>query len=72
MNTSLAFEYCSNIEADIHSHIDSIKNPISGVIRAQSIGEIILEETKINPVETKIVVENKNYNETVQSECVHC
>ena len=72
MNTSLAFEYCSNIEADIHSHIDSIKNPISGVIRAQSIGEIILEETKINPAETKIVVENKNYNETVQSECVHC
>ena len=72
MNTSLAFEYCSNIDAEINSHIDSIKNPISGVIRAQSIGEIILEESKINPVETKIVAENKNFNDLSQSECLHC
>lgn len=72
INTSLAFEYCSNIDAEINSHIDSIKNPISGVIRAQSIGEIILEESKINPAETKIVAENKNFNDLPQSECLHC
>lgn len=72
MNTSLAFEYCSHIEAEITSHVDSIKNPISGMIRAQSIGEIILEESKINPADTKIVVENKNVNETPQAECLHC
>ena len=28
-------------------------NPISGVIKAHSIGELILDKTKINPSETK-------------------
>ena len=31
-------------------------NPISGVIKAHSIGELILDKTKINPSETKIVI----------------
>ena len=33
-------------------------NPISGVIKAHSIGELILDKTKINPSETKIVITN--------------
>ena len=41
LNTNLAFELCSNIDAEILSKIDSVKNPLSGHITAQSIGEII-------------------------------
>lgn len=36
----LSFEK-SDVEADIKSSVDSIKNPASGVIRVQSVGEII-------------------------------
>ena len=39
----LSFER-SEVEATIKGHIDSVKNPISGYITADSIGEIILEE----------------------------
>jgi hypothetical protein len=38
--TDLAFEY-SDVEADIIGHIDSVKNPRSGTITADSVGEII-------------------------------
>ena len=30
-------------------------NPISGVIQALSIGELIMDETKINPSQTQII-----------------
>ena len=42
-DTDLAFEY-SEVDADIHSHILSVKNPKSGIIIADSIGEEIWEE----------------------------
>ena len=40
--TDLAFEY-SDVEATIISHVDSIKNPRSGNILVDSVGEVILE-----------------------------
>lgn len=40
--TDLSFEY-SSVEADVIGHIDSVKNPKSGRIIADSIGEIIWE-----------------------------
>ena len=43
INTTLAFEY-STVEVEVNSHIDSVVNPISGVIKAHSIGELILEQ----------------------------
>lgn len=39
--TDLAFEY-SDVEATVIGHIDSVKNPRSGHITADSVGEIIL------------------------------
>lgn len=42
-DTDLAFEY-SDVEADIKGHIDSVKNPKSGIITADSVGEVILED----------------------------
>lgn len=43
VDCDLAFEY-SDAEADIYGHIDSIKNPKSGTITADSVGEIIRED----------------------------
>jgi hypothetical protein len=39
----LSFEY-STVNAEITNHIVSVKNPMGGVIKAKSIGEIILDE----------------------------
>ena len=55
LNTSLAFEF-SSVDADITSSVDSVLNPTSGSIRAESIGELILEKDKIDPSLTKITV----------------
>lgn len=45
--TDLSFEY-SDVHADVIGHIDSVKNPRSGVIRADTIGEIIYEDSVID------------------------
>ncbi len=39
--TDLSFEY-SDVEATVQGHIDSVKNPRSGSITADSVGEIIM------------------------------
>ena len=39
--TDLSFEY-SNVEATIQGHVDSIKNPRSGHITVDSVGEVIM------------------------------
>jgi hypothetical protein len=41
--TDLSFEY-SDVEADIRGHVDSIKNPRSGVIYVDSVGEVIMTD----------------------------
>ena len=54
INTTLAFEY-SNVEADITSGIESVFNPAGGTIRAESIGELIIEKDMTDPSKTKII-----------------
>ena len=54
LNTTLAFEY-STVDADIVGEIDSVMNPSGGVIRADSIAELIIEKDKVNPDKTKII-----------------
>lgn len=71
INTTLAFEY-STVEAEIISHIDSIMNPISGTIRAASIGETIMDLDKIDPTKTKIIVANSVVNSNEETHCVCC
>ena len=56
--TSLALEFCSEINARI-KHIESIKNPISGKIEAESIDEIILDEKVIDTAATEIIILSK-------------
>lgn len=54
VDTDLAFEK-SSVEAEVLSRVDSVKNPASGHIRAQSIGELILDA----PTEAVIEVVEK-------------
>ena len=55
-NTTLSFEY-SDVDAQIEGHIDSVKNPSSGSIRAGSIGELIMEDDRVDTSATKIETE---------------
>lgn len=46
-DTDLAFEY-SDVEADIRGHIVSVKNPKSGTITADSVGEVVTGDAVTN------------------------
>ncbi|GFP74534.1 DUF3737 family protein [Clostridium fungisolvens] len=60
LNTTLAFEY-STVDVQICSEIDSVMNPSGGIIRAEGIGELIMDETKIDPNKTQIVMGEIKY-----------
>ena len=51
------FEY-SNVKADIRGHIENIKNPTSGLIVADSIGSVTIDENVRQPANCKIEVRN--------------
>lgn len=57
INTTLSFEY-SDVDAQIEGHIDSVKNPSSGTISADTIGELIMEEDRVDTKATKIVTKD--------------
>lgn len=54
LNTTLAFEY-STVDAEIDGKIDSVLNPSGGTIRAEEIGELMIEQDKVDPSKTKII-----------------
>ncbi len=54
INTTLAFEY-STVEADIKGKIDSVLNPTSGTIKADKIGELIIQKDYADAEKTKII-----------------
>lgn len=58
MNTNLSFEY-STVDAEISSNIDSVKNPISGTIKANKIGEVIFDNDDVKKKNTKIIQKDK-------------
>ncbi|MDR0961330.1 MAG: DUF3737 family protein [Mediterranea sp.] len=53
----LCFEY-STLQASVNGHIVSIKNPNTGSITADSIGEIIVDKNCRNPGTCRIVTDN--------------
>lgn len=59
--TDLCFEYAT-LNAEIVSDIISVKNPMSGFIKARSIGEVILDKNCKNlggcTIETEFEVRN--------------
>ena len=56
IDSDLTFEYCSNIDADIDSEIDSVINPTSGTIKAKGIKQLIIDEHCIDPDKTRIII----------------
>lgn len=54
INTTLAFEY-SDVDAVIDSKIESVLNPGSGTIKAERIGELIIEKDRVDPQKTVII-----------------
>ncbi|GEO59287.1 DUF3737 family protein [Companilactobacillus bobalius] len=59
LRTDLAFEYCSNIDAEITTDVMSIKNPISGSIQVKSVDNIIFDDPEIDKTKTSIKVTQK-------------
>ena len=53
-NSDLMFEYCHNIDAEIITEVDSIKNPYDGKIVVKDVKELILDRKFINPAKIKI------------------
>ena len=53
--TDLSFEY-SDVEATINGHVDSIKNPKSGTIMVDSVGEIIMTDDVVMECNGKVIV----------------
>ena len=57
LNTTLAFEY-STVDVEVQGRVESILNPTSGIIRADSIGKLIMEKDRIDIGKTQIVCQN--------------
>ena len=53
INTTLAFEY-SSVTANLKGRVESVLNPESGTIEADRIGELILDDRRIDPAKTSI------------------
>ena len=56
-DTDLAFEY-SDVEAEVKGHIMSVKNPRSGRIVTDSVGEVIFEDAVMECVGEVVIREN--------------
>ena len=53
--TDLAFEY-SDVEADVKGHVDSVKNPRSGHITVDSVGEVIMTDDVVMECTGKVQI----------------
>ena len=47
-DSDLIFEYCKDVDADIHSVLESVKNPVSGIIRSEGVKEMIRDDETID------------------------
>ncbi len=58
IDADLSFEY-STVQAQIINTIDSVKNPIRGVIHVEDIKEFILDDPELNVSDTVILLLSK-------------
>jgi len=65
INTTLAFEYAYDLDAEITTKIDSVFNPGSGSISAPAIDTLIVEPDQVDPSKTNIVCAKISKNENV-------
>ncbi len=64
-DSDLIFEYCENIDCDIHSHLSSVKNPISGVLKAYDIDTLIFDDERIHRDSISIFVRKGDIYEKI-------
>lgn len=58
LDTSLSFEYCEDIDAEIVDEIVSVKNPTSGVIKCKGVKELIVNDnSRATKDSFKLIVE---------------
>lgn len=54
-NCDLSFEY-SDVEATIHGHVDSVKNPRTGTITLDSVGEVLMTDDTVMDCSGKVIL----------------
>lgn len=59
LDTSLSFEYCEDIDAEIIDEVVSIKNPTSGVIKVKGVKELIIDENSRDFNKSVKIIYNK-------------
>lgn len=64
INTTLAFENCTHIDADITSEIDSVLNPGNGRIRSKGIRKLIAEPDNCDISKTRIETREDRWRTT--------
>ena len=57
-NTDLGFEY-TTVNAEIKNTVDSVKNPSGGIIKAEGIKVLILDDPKLDHSKTQIITKNE-------------
>ncbi len=67
VNTTLAFERCYDIDAEVRGHVDSIANPGSGVIRAGSVGELIQDYPEMDASRVEVILEGEGHELSVEA-----
>lgn len=55
IDSDLIFEYCKNINASVNNDLLSVKNPISGVIKAKHIQTLIQDDSNIDISKVRII-----------------
>ena len=65
INTTLAFEYSKNIDAEITNKVDSVFNPETGIITAQKIDTLIVEKDIVDPSKTRIICDTIGKKEDI-------
>ncbi len=58
-NSDLIFEYCENIDCDIHSKLLSVKNPISGKIQSYGIQELIQDDPSLDTSKVEYITKER-------------
>ena len=61
LDSTLTFEYCENIDADIVDEIESIINPTSGVIRCKGCKDLIINENSRDLNKSMKIIYNNKY-----------
>jgi len=64
-DSDLIFEYCRDLDAEVRGPLGSVKNPISGVLKAPSIQTLIRDDERIDQSKMRILVRKGDHDEEI-------